>query len=243
MRPSKISDSALLAAVPTAANLRQLLLALGVAAYGGNYEVVRERLRGLGVDDARFRPQRRTPPITPADLREAVASADSWAMAARRLGLAGSGGERRVKRMAFEAGLDTTHMLGQGWGRGARLGGREAEALGALLVAGRHIGTSRLRRRLLRERVLAPECQACGRDSWEGGPIPLELDHLNGDRTDNRLQNLRLLCPNCHAGTPTYRGRNIGAPASRPRRAPESVPVPHGDRAAGRLLAIFPPRP
>jgi len=43
---------------------------------------------------------------------------------------------------------------------------------------------------------------------WLGQPIPLELEHANGDRTDNRLEKLSLLCPNCHALTPTYRGRN-----------------------------------
>lgn len=237
-RPSKISDEALLAAVPGAANLRQLLQALGVAAYGGNYEVVRERLGRLGVNEPRFSPRRRTRPVAPNDLRDAVAQSDTWSMAARRLGLSGSPAERRVKRLALEARLDATHMLGQGWNRGARLGGREAEALCSLLVRGRQIGTSSLRRRLLQERVLAAVCQACGRDTWEGGPIPLELDHVNGDRTDNRLENLRLLCPNCHARTPTYRGRNIGAPASR-RPAPQAQPVPDGERSGRRLFALL----
>ncbi len=51
----------------------------------------------------------------------------------------------------------------------------------------------------------------CRRERWNGRPIPLELDHVSGVRDDNRLNNLRLLCPNCHAQTPTYRGRNIGA--------------------------------
>jgi hypothetical protein len=51
--------------------------------------------------------------------------------------------------------------------------------------------------------------------AWEGGPIPLELDHVDGDRRNNDPSNLRLLCPNCHALTPTYRGRNIGRRPSR----------------------------
>ena len=72
------------------------------------------------------------------------------------------------------------------------------------------ITSSALGRRLLRDGVLAPACSQCGGTSWQGVPIPLELDHVNGDRADNRLENLRLLCPNCHAVTDTYRGRNIG---------------------------------
>lgn len=51
-------------------------------------------------------------------------------------------------------------------------------------------------------------CEWCGRDEWEGKVIPLEVDHINGIRTDHRIENLRLLCPNCHAFTDTWRGRN-----------------------------------
>lgn len=199
-----------------------------------------KRLRLLGVAEPRFSPRRRNLPIDPAELAAAVASSDSWAMAARRLGLSGAAAERRVKQLAGDARLSTRHMLGQGWNRGVRLGGRPAEPLSTLLVSGRHINTTKLRQRLLRDHLLAPQCAACGRDTWEGAAIPLELDHLNGDRTDNRLANLRLLCPNCHARTPTYRGRNIGAPGTR-SRAPQPRPttVPDAERASRRLLAIF----
>ena len=53
------------------------------------------------------------------------------------------------------------------------------------------------------------ECRECGISSWQDKPIILELDHINGDNRDSRFENLRLLCPNCHSQTPTWRGRNI----------------------------------
>lgn len=53
-------------------------------------------------------------------------------------------------------------------------------------------------------------CQRCTRSSWEGQPIPLEVNHISGDSSDNRLVNVELICPNCHALTPTYKARNKG---------------------------------
>jgi heterodisulfide reductase subunit B len=52
------------------------------------------------------------------------------------------------------------------------------------------------------------KCECCGIIEWNGKPAPIELDHINGNRRDNSLDNLRVLCPNCHAQTDTYRGKN-----------------------------------
>ena len=60
------------------------------------------------------------------------------------------------------------------------------------------------------KKILGENCSKCKRESiWEGSYLEMELDHINGDNTDNRLENLRFLCPNCHSQTETFRGRNI----------------------------------
>lgn len=60
-----------------------------------------------------------------------------------------------------------------------------------------------------RHNLLDYKCQNCGCDgNWQGGLISLEIDHIDGDNSNNELSNLRYLCPNCHALTETYRGKN-----------------------------------
>ena len=70
------------------------------------------------------------------------------------------------------------------------------------------IQTNKVRKKILEENIKAHRCECCGLETWLGQPIPLELHHKDGDPTHNELSNFELLCPNCHAFTDSYRGRN-----------------------------------
>ena len=83
-------------------------------------------------------------------------------------------------------------------------------SLDDLLVNPSDKQSNKLRRRLLHDGVKAPVCEQCSLETWNGRPIPLELEHTDGDKRNNTIENLRILCPNCHAQTDTYRGLNIG---------------------------------
>jgi|LakMenEpi03Aug12_release.lakeMendotaPanAssembly.Ray.scaffolds.fasta_scaffold1126710_1 hypothetical protein len=70
------------------------------------------------------------------------------------------------------------------------------------------ISSYKLKRRLIRDGYKLAKCEICGLTEWNGLPAPLELDHINGLHSDNRLENLRIVCPNCHAQTPTNSGKS-----------------------------------
>ena len=71
-----------------------------------------------------------------------------------------------------------------------------------------HYQTLKLKNRLLKDEIFKNVCDECGILEWNNKPLNMQLDHVNGDSSDHRLDNLRMLCPNCHAQTETYCGKN-----------------------------------
>jgi 5-methylcytosine-specific restriction endonuclease McrA len=215
--PRKYTDEQLASAVAASGNMREVLMALGLAPKGGNYETVWRRIAELGLDASHLEGPRRIGVLSCSnqEIVEAVAGSRSMAQVVARLGIKPGGNQTRLRKRIEELGVDTSHLLGVAWRRGSTAPVVPALPLQRVLVAGRPTATNKLKLRLLRNGLKERRCESCGRDQWCGAPIPLELDHINGRREDNRLSNLRLLCPNCHAQTPTYRGKNIGGRTDR----------------------------
>ena len=149
---------------------------------------------------------------------EAVKNSLSYAQVLERLGLkvAGSNYET-VKRKIKELNLDISHMTGSAWNQGARYKPvKPAQDIKEILVEhSTYVNTNHLRERLLKEGLKEHKCECCGNSEWMGKPIALELHHVNGIKDDQRIENLQILCPNCHAFTDNYRGRNIGMSAQK----------------------------
>ena len=148
---------------------------------------------------------------TRQDLENAAKESFSVRQVLGRLGLRQAGGNYvQIRRIIAELKIDTTHFYGKGWRRGSENPVTPARTLSEILVEQSDYQSFKLKKRLFLEGLKQPACELCG---WAkrapDGRLPLELDHINGIRTDNRIENLRVLCPNCHSLQSTHRGRNI----------------------------------
>lgn len=131
------------------------------------------------------------------ELQEIVASSKSNREVSRKLGYknAGGGTMQSINKMYKEYNLDTSHFTGQGWMK-------DNHIYESFTTCTYKSNGKTTRNALINLR--GQQCEKCGITTWLDQPINLEVHHINGDRTDNRLENLQLLCPNCHSYTPTF---------------------------------------
>lgn len=142
------------------------------------------------------------------DLKIAVSSSYSKAQALRKLRIKDYGGNYRTINKAIKRhNIDISHFKGQAINKGKIIGPKRH--ISDYLNNKHPIASCKLKKRLIKEGLMDNKCSHCLRSEWMGQSIPTELDHINGDHFNNNLSNLRILCPNCHALTPTYKGRNI----------------------------------
>ena len=143
----------------------------------------------------------------------AVKEEESYSGVLKRLGLKMSGGSHALVKLRIrQLELNTSHFKGRGWCYGKKHTSfvkKHVEIpLGKILVKdSTYQNTHRLKLRLIREGYLENKCYKCGIGPiWNEQYLSLQLDHIDGDRCNNEIINLRILCPNCHSQTPTFAG-------------------------------------
>ena len=148
---------------------------------------------------------------TEQNLKIAVTKSTSLRQVLKRLGLIEAGGNYiQVKKYIAELKINTKHFKGRAWNKGMKLVGIPRVSLEKILINNSNFQSFKLKKRLFNAKLKEKKCEECG---WakisKDGRLPLELDHVNGNNHDNRIENLRVLCPNCHSLKSTHRGRNI----------------------------------
>jgi len=190
----------------------------------------------------RFRPA-----YTQAQLREAIAASLSWSEALRRLGLRAAGGNfRTIQRHAKAWGITTEHFDPTGARQRAPAHSNRVRPLEEVLVEKSSYKRSHLKRRLYAEGIKDRRCEMCGQgEEWNGARMALILDHVNGVADDNRLENLRIVCPNCAATLATHCGRNkpLRTPAACLRCSETFYPATHDQQYCSRVCGIHAPGP
>lgn len=119
---------------------------------------------------------------------------------------------RNIQRRIKNLNIDISHFLGRGYLRGKNHTWAPKQPLIEILVKNSsYSNIARLKIRLLKEKLLINQCYECKlKPLWNNKILVLQLDHVNGINNDHRIENLRLLCPNCHSQTDTFAGKNIG---------------------------------
>jgi len=143
-------------------------------------------------------------------LTEVVKNSVSFKAVALKLGYRGSGGATiTIKKYVSLWEIDTSHFLSPAEIKKILNISKIKQPIEAYLKKGTQISSYRLKEKLYKEQIKFPICEICGQDNnWNNSTLVLILDHINGINNDNRLENLRIVCPNCNSQLPTFGSKN-----------------------------------
>lgn len=144
-------------------------------------------------------------------LEPIVQNSTSWRQVILYLGLKETGGNyKNLQNRCNDFEIDYSHFTGQGWNKSSHPSFNKNHPIDDFLKEGdKTLASSRVRCRLLANGLKENKCEKCGITEWCGEPITIQLHHINGNRKDNRLENLQMLCPNCHSQTDNFCKRKI----------------------------------
>ena len=141
-------------------------------------------------------------------LKEITKNSTSFSEILKKLNLSPQGANyKMIKNLIINFNIDHKHLLCKNrrtWKTGIKKSWDEILIENYQFVIG-----SSIKQRLIKENILKYECYICSISSWNNNKLTLQLDHINGINNDNRIENLRLLCPNCHSQTTTFAGRKL----------------------------------
>jgi 5-methylcytosine-specific restriction endonuclease McrA len=147
-----------------------------------------------------------------SEFKKLVKNSDSITDILRKLGYKNKSGaiHKSIKERIDNEGLNVDHMLRLN-SKHLRNVKNKTPMVEILVKDSKYTNNTSLKKRIISENIVEYKCCGCGNEGeWMDRVIKLQLDHINGIRNDNRLNNLRFLCPNCHSQTDTYAGKNYG---------------------------------
>lgn len=145
--------------------------------------------------------------ISEYELRKIIEESESLAEVMRRLGYTANRGNsfNGLKKHLDECGIDYSKFSRNNHSNFSH----PRHKLEDILVEDSHYtNTTRMKERIIAANLIPYECSICHITEWNGKELVLQLDHINGNNRDNRIKNLRFLCPNCHSQTETFCGKN-----------------------------------
>lgn len=186
----------------------QLCRKLGIGERGGNIKTIKSIIFNNDLDVSHFTRNINYDKL----IVECVPNSKSYAEVCRKIGVKDYGSScTKIAKRIKELGLDTTHFTGKLWSKGNTSVDDDriySKDVNQFLSKESYIQSNKLKKMLFKYSLKEEKCEKCLNSEWMGEKIPLQLHHINGDCRDNRIENLMILCPNCHAQTDNYCSKN-----------------------------------